>query len=61
MNPAHKSKINYTALTISCVGVVAGLDLIAPEVEEHMVEIVMIVLPPLIVIFRTWFTGGKYA
>lgn len=59
MNEPHKSKINYTAAAISIIGLIAAYDLIPPKAEEHMVELAMIGVGPLIIVFRTWFTGNK--
>lgn len=59
MNEPIKSKINYTGLVIAAIGVAAGFDLIPAKVEEHLVEIAMIVTGPLIIVFRTWFTNKE--
>lgn len=59
MNEPHKSKINYTGAAISIIGLVAAYDLIPPKAEEHLVEIAMIGVGPIIIVFRTYFTGRK--
>ena len=59
MNEPHKSKINYTGGVISIIGLIAAYDLIPPKAEEHMVELAMIGVGPLIIVFRTWFTENK--
>ena len=59
MNKPIKSKINYTGAVISIIGLIAAYDLIPPKAEEHMVELAMIGVGPLIIVFRTWFTGNK--
>lgn len=56
MNPAHKSKINYTALIMACIGLLVAFDVVPPEAEEQLVQITMILGPVLIATFRTWFT-----
>jgi len=61
MNAPLKSKINYTGLVIAIIGVVASLDLMPPKMEEHLVEIAMILTGPLVIVFRTYFTGNKDA
>ena len=59
MNKPIKSKINYTGGVISIIGLIAAYDVIPPEAEEHMVELAMIGVGPLIIVFRTWFTGSE--
>ena len=59
MNDPLQSKINFTGLVIALIGVIASLDLLPPEMEEHLVEIAMILTGPLVIIFRTYFTGDK--
>lgn len=59
MNTPLKSKINYTGLVIAVIGVIASLDLMPAEMEEHLVEIAMILTGPLVIVFRTYFTGDK--
>ncbi|MCK4500987.1 hypothetical protein KAU11_10860, partial [Candidatus Babeliales bacterium] len=59
MNEPHKSKINWTAAVISVIGLVAAYDVIPPKAEEHLVEIAMIGVGPIIIVFRTYFTGRK--
>lgn len=61
INPPWYSKINYTALVIQIIGVFAILNLIPKEIEEQLTEAVMIILPAMIQIFRTWFTQPKPA
>jgi len=59
MNEPTKSKINWTAAAISAV----TLGLVAmgatPEVKANVLTLVGIFVPPLIIVFRTWFTGPK--
>jgi hypothetical protein len=38
MNTPAKSKINYTALLMAVVGILVGLDIIPPEIEEPVVQ-----------------------
>ena len=59
MNDPLQSKINFTGLVIALIGVVASLDLLPPEMEEHLVEVAMILTGPLVIVFRTYFTGNK--
>lgn len=56
MNPAHKSKINYTSLVMAAVGLAVAFDIIPHEAEEPIVTATLIVGPGLIATFRTWFT-----
>ena len=56
INPPAQSKINYTALIMALVGILVGLDIIPPEIEEPVVQATLIAGPALIAVFRTWFT-----
>ena len=56
INPPLKSKINYTGLLIAAVGILVGLDIIPPEVEEPLIQFVLIGGGAMVTIFRTWFT-----
>jgi hypothetical protein len=56
LNPATKSKINYTALVMALVGILVGLDIIPPEIEEPVIQVTLIAGPAIIAVFRTWFT-----
>ncbi len=56
MNAAHVSKINYTALIIQIIALLAIFDVIPAAAEQPVVEITMLVGPALIQVFRTWFT-----
>ena len=56
MNPAHKSKINWTSLVMALVGIAVAYDLIPPDAEEAVVAPTLIVGPAMIGTFRTWFT-----
>ena len=56
MNPAHKSKINYTALVMAGIGLLVAFDVIPAEAEKQITEITLILGPTLIATFRTWFT-----
>lgn len=56
MNAPTRSKINYTALIIQMIGVLAILNLIPEELEQPLTEITLLVGPALIQVFRTWFT-----
>ena len=58
INKPWYSKINYTALAIKIVGIFAVLNLIPPEVEEQLVEVVMIAGPALIMVWRSFFTDN---
>lgn len=59
MNPANKSKINYTALVMALVGIAAAFDLIPEDAKEPIIEATLIVGPMLVATFRTWFTEPK--
>ena len=56
INTPLKSKINYTGLLIAAVGILSGLDIIPPKIEEDVVQFVLIGGGVLVTIFRTWFT-----
>jgi hypothetical protein len=56
INPPLKSKTNYTALIMALVGILVGLDIIPPEIEEPVIQVTLIGGPALIAVFRTWFT-----
>jgi hypothetical protein len=55
-NTPKQSKINYTALIMAFVGILVGLDIIPPEIEEPVIQVTLIGGPALIAVFRTWFT-----
>lgn len=55
-NIPKQSKINYTALIMALVGILVGLDIIPPEIEEPVIQVTLIGGPALIAVFRTWFT-----
>jgi len=59
MNSPTVSKINWTALIIALIGVMAAFDVIPADLKEPLIEISMILLPSLIVVFRTWFTDKR--
>lgn len=59
MNPASKSKINWTAALIAFVGILVVSGAIPEGYETHIVALITIFAPTLIVVFRTWYTGGK--
>ena len=59
INKPTQSKLNATGLVISTIGVIAGFDLIPPKVEEHLVEISMMITGPLVIVLRSFFTGNK--
>ena len=56
INPAHRSKIIWTALATQLIALLAIFDVIPPEAEEPLTEIVMLVATYAIVVFRKWFT-----
>lgn len=59
MNHPTVSKINWTALIALLIGIAATMNWIPPELEEQLVELALMVLPPLIIVFRSWFTEPK--
>lgn len=61
MNSPTVSKINWTALVIALIGVLAAFNVLPPKLEQPLTEITMILLPSLIVVFRTWFTDKRSA
>jgi hypothetical protein len=59
VNPASRSKINYTALLIQVVTLLVVFDVIPAGAQDPVIAIVGIVGPALIQVFRTWFTEPK--
>ena len=55
-NLPRQSKINYTALVMALVGILVGLDIIPPEIQDPVIQLTLIGGPALIAVFRTWFT-----
>jgi len=58
INPPWYSKINYTALVIQIIGLLAILNLIPESMKEQLTEATLLIGPALIQIFRTWFTDN---
>ncbi len=56
INPPTRSKINYAALLMQIVALLAIFDVIPIEAQQPIVEITMLVVPTLIQVARTWFT-----
>lgn len=56
INHPTASKINFAALFMQVVALLAIFDVIPMEAEQPIIEITMLVGPALIQIFRTWFT-----
>jgi hypothetical protein len=59
MNKATQSKINYTAVVISMVNIVAALGYIPDAIRVEVVTLTNTLGPMAIVVFRTWYTGDK--
>jgi len=59
MNSATQSKINYTAILIAVINVVAALDYMPEAIRVEVVTLVNTLGPMLIVVFRSFFTGNK--
>lgn len=59
INPPHKSKINITALITWLVGGAVTIGLVPAEHKEVVLQFAVLVAPPLIMTFRTWFTASK--
>ena len=57
MNTPIQSKINWTALVIAMFGIAVAFGFIPKAAESHINTIITIMLPALIVVFRTWYTG----
>lgn len=56
INAPSWSKINWTAFAIAIVGVLAAFDLIPADLKGPLTELVMILGPIAIMVWRTWFT-----
>ena len=56
MNDPVWSKINWTASAVLAIGVANTLGVIPPEWQAHAIDAATIVLPVLIVLWRTKFT-----
>ncbi len=59
MNHPVVSKINWLALVIAAINIVAVAGFIQKEYVPHILSIVNTVGPVLIVVARTWFTAPK--
>ena len=59
MNPPIRSKINWTSLFLSGIGIAIAMGWIPEDLEKPLSEIALIAGPAVIAVFRTWFTGQK--
>ena len=59
MNKPHKSKINAAAIVISVTTLIVTNVGFSPENQIEILKLTGLIVPPLIIVFRTWFTGGK--
>ena len=59
MNSPAKSKINWTALATLVVGVLVATGIVPEEAKEPLMELTLLVVPVLIITFRTWFTEPR--
>jgi hypothetical protein len=57
VNKPSRSKINWTALLIQFVALLAIFDVIPAAAEQPILEISALVGPALIQFFRTWHTS----
>jgi len=57
INPAARSKINWTSVVMLAIGLAVAFDLIPPAAQQPLTELTLILGPALIATFRTWFTG----
>ena len=57
MNTPATSKINYTALITQLITIVLLMGFIPEKYTPHILVIIGLVLPSLVQVFRTWFTG----
>ena len=59
INKPVVSKINWLAIVIALVNIVAALGYIPAEYMPHILTIVNTVGPAAIVVARTWFTAPE--
>ena len=61
MNHPIKSKINAAAVFMAALTVALLLFDASAEMTAAVLTFAGLTIPPLIVVFRSWFTGGKDA
>jgi len=59
MNSATQSKINWTAGVMAVVNILIIIYVVSAAYEVPISTLVNTFGSALIIIFRTWFTGGK--
>lgn len=59
INHPAQSKINWLAALLGFIGLASALGWIPEDAAEHIIEIAVVVVPPLIIVARTWFTEPK--
>lgn len=57
LNHPAASKINWTAMMIQIIGLLALLNVIPTEFQKPLTEMTLLIGPALIQVWRTWFTG----
>ena len=61
MNSPIQSKINWSALVLLGVGIALKAGYLPAEYEAEITEAAYILMPALIIVFRTWFTDKPSA
>lgn len=59
MNRPAVSKINWTALAMALVGLLAAFGVIPNGSEDAITEAVLVVGGALVMVWRTWFTEPR--
>lgn len=59
INKPRWSKINWTALVMFLIGLGVTFNVIPEEYEKQVTDAALMVMPLLIMAFRTWFTEPK--
>ena len=61
MNRPSRSKINWTAGAIALANIGFLLFEVPREYHIHITALIGVLMPALIIVFRTWFTEKKNA
>lgn len=59
MNHPTKSKINWAMAVVALIGISRSAGYLPPDMEKHLITLATLFVPPLVILFRTKFTGNK--
>lgn len=59
MNHPTKSKINWAMAVVAVIGIGRASGFFPPDMEKHLITLATVFMPPLVILFRTKFTGNK--